>query len=113
MTNLDILDMSKMLADEYSIKILAGSFKFPKSAQNLSDELNIPIAACYRRIHDLEECGLIECVGKVLTQEGRRVKIYRSQLKGAYISYEKGKLSLLMDMTKFQNPQFNATWNIL
>lgn len=113
MSDLNILNASKMLADEYAMKILAGSFRIPKSAHDLSDNYDIPLAACYRKIHDLEKAGLLECVDKVLTQEGRRVKVYRSQLKGAYLFYENGKLRIHMDLTKYHNTDFDETWDVL
>jgi hypothetical protein len=113
MINLDVINVSKMLSDEYIMKILAGSFKVPKSARDLSIKYDIPLAACYRKIHDLEQLGLLECIDKILTQEGRRVKMYRSQLKGAYLFYENGKLKIHMDITNFRKTDFDATWDVL
>ena len=54
----DLLKTSQLLTDEYSVKILVATIRIPKSAQEISDLYGIPIAACYRRIRDLEEEGL-------------------------------------------------------
>ena len=113
MTQVDVLDASKILSDEYALKILAGSFKEPKSAQELSLKFDIPIAVCYRKIHDLETSGFIDCVDKILTQEGRRVRLYRSQLKGAYIFFEQGKLRVRLSLTKVPQIEFDETWDAL
>lgn len=113
MTQVNALDASKIFADEYAMRILAGSFKFPKSAQELSNKFSIPIAVCYRKIHDLETNGLLECVDKMLTQDGRRVKLYRSQLKGAYIFFEHGKLRVCMNLTKIPEMNFDQTLDML
>lgn len=113
MCPINALNASKMLADEYIMKILAASFKFPKSAQELSMKFSIPIAVCYRKIRDLESIGLLECVDKVLTQDGRRVKLYRSQLKGAYLFFERGKLRVRLDLTNVPKIDFDETWDAL
>ena len=109
----NVLNTSKILSDEYALKILAGTFKEPKSAQEISIKFNIPIAVCYRKIHDLEDTGFLECVDKILTQEGRRVKLYRSQLKGAYIFFEHGKLRVHLSLTKVPQVDFDGTWDAL
>ncbi|MFW9876930.1 MAG: ArsR family transcriptional regulator [Candidatus Thorarchaeota archaeon] len=113
MSDINIIDASRMLTDEYAMKILAGSFHYPKSAQELSKRFNIPIAACYRKIHDLEESGFLECVEKVLSKDGRRVRLYRSQLKGAYLFFENGKLRVCLNLTKVPMVEYDETVDIL
>lgn len=113
MSDMSIIDASKMLTDEYTMKILAGSFHLPKSVQELSQIYDIPIAACYRKIHDLEDSGLIECVQKILTKDGRRVRLYRSQLKGAYLFFENGKLRVCLNLTTVPLKEYDETWDIL
>lgn len=113
MRNNNVLDASKVFGDENSLKILADSFHVPRSAQELSEKFKIPIAVCYRKIHDLEANGFLECVDKVLTQSGRRVRLYRSQLKGAYIYYEQGRLRVHLDLTKVPTVNFDETWDAL
>lgn len=111
MTQVNVLNASKIFADEHAMKILAGTFKDPRSAQELSEKFSIPIAVCYRKIHDLESSGLIECEDKILSQDGRRVKLYRSQLKGAYIFFEHGKLRVHLNLTKVPKVEFDETWD--
>lgn len=43
----------------YSAEILVAADE-PRSTQELSDELDIPIATCYRRVEELTEQGLLE-----------------------------------------------------
>ena len=64
------------LGGKYSADIL-GAARTPTSAQELSDELDIPIATCYRRIEDLADAGLLRCEGRQLSEEGRRTNVYR------------------------------------
>jgi len=109
----DALNASKLLSDPYVMKILAASFKVPKSAQELSLRFSIPIAVCYRKIRELEGVGLMECVGKVLTPKGKRVGIYRSQVKGAYLFFEKDRLRVRLELTKVSENQFDSIWDPL
>jgi DNA-binding Lrp family transcriptional regulator len=89
---MDALEASKILSDEYSAKILMGAIRKPRTALELSRDFNIPIAACYRRIRNLEDNGLIRCVEKRLTFEGKRVATYQSLLKSAHIFFEGGSI---------------------
>ena len=89
---MDASHISQLLADMYSLRILASSAKKPRSAQELSFLLDIPVASSYRRVNELEREGLLKCVGKPLTREGKRYKIYQSQVNNITLVFEKGKL---------------------
>jgi len=95
---MDAFEITQMLTDEYSAKILVGTFRGAKSAIQLSREYGIPIAACYRRIKSLEAVGLIRCVGKALTKKGKRIGLYSSHLKNAYIFFEGGKIKVRFEL---------------
>ena len=104
------IEASRMITDEHSVKILIATYKKPKSAVELSRRFGIPITACYRRIHLLEKAGLLVCVDKVLTQKGRRMNIYLSQLKNAYIFFEKGKLRVRFELKTGGVENFGGEW---
>ena len=86
-------NISQLLADIYSLKILSSSAKKPRSAQELSVILDIPVACSYRRVKDLEREGLLKCVGRPLTSEGKRYKVYQSQVNRITLVFENGKLT--------------------
>jgi len=67
------------LGSKYSAEILCAA-RTPTSAQDLADELGVPIATCYRRIEELESVGLLRCEGRQLSDEGRRTNVYRRTL---------------------------------
>ncbi|ARS91508.1 winged helix-turn-helix domain-containing protein [Natrarchaeobaculum aegyptiacum] len=67
------------LGNKYSAEILCAAGT-PKSAQTLSEDIEIPIATCYRRIEELVDAGLLTCEGRRLSEEGRRTNIYRRTL---------------------------------
>ena len=75
-----------VLGNKYSAEILCAA-DTPQSAQALSDDIEIPIATCYRRIEELVDAGLLECEGRQLSKEGRRTKIYRRTLDEIEIDF--------------------------
>lgn len=74
------------LGSKYSAEILCAAGT-PKSAQALSDDIEIPIATCYRRIEELVDAGLLTCEGRQLSDEGRRTNIYRRTLDEIEIDF--------------------------
>lgn len=54
-----MMQQIRALGREYSTEIL-GATGEPKSATQLSDSLEIPIATCYRRVEELVSAGLLE-----------------------------------------------------
>lgn len=91
-------EVSKLLADAYSQKILAYTYSSPMSAQRLSRICRIPIAACYRRIHELEQVGLISIDREKEVYKGRKVRLYRCRLKSASIKFRDGRFVLRYDV---------------
>jgi len=82
--------ISRLLTDDYSERILAACFHQARAAQEISDAFDIPIAACYRKIHELEEAGFLACEKEVVTAKGKSMRLYRSQLRRAQIVFEEG-----------------------
>jgi predicted transcriptional regulator len=74
------------LGSKYSAEILCAAGT-PKSAQTLSEDIEIPIATCYRRIEELVDAGLLICEGRQLSEEGRRTNIYRRTLDEIEIDF--------------------------
>ena len=78
-TEADSTAVLSALGNKYSAEILCAAGT-PKSAQALSEDIEIPIATCYRRIEELVDAGLLTCEGRQLSDEGRRTNIYRRTL---------------------------------
>ncbi len=94
----DLLGKSRLLTDEYAVKILMATVRSPRSAQQISEQFGIPIAACYRRIRDLEVAGLIRCTERRLSRQGKRVCFYQSRIRTAALQYENGRLKVRFTM---------------
>jgi len=94
----DLLDKSRLLTDEYAVKILAATVRSPRNAQQISEQFGIPIAACYRRIRELELAGMIICTERKLSRQGKRVCYYMSRVRTAALQFENGKLKVRFTM---------------
>ena len=114
MGNEDLLGKSRLLTDEYAVKILMATVRSARSAQQISEQFGIPIAACYRRIRDLEVAGLIRCTERRLSRQGKRVCFYQSRVRTAALQYENGRLKVRFTMldeapdTDWQNVDLNS-----
>jgi predicted ArsR family transcriptional regulator len=81
------VELLQALGNKYSPEILDATDE-PRSAQELSEELDIPIATCYRRIDELTEHDLLELHDNVLSDERRRIKVYRRNVDSVRVQFE-------------------------
>ena len=93
------------------MKILVATVRVPRSAQEISRKFGIPIAACYRRIRDLQNVGLLELKEKRLSQEGKRVSFYLSSVKNAYVFFEGGRLRVKFELKTGGADQYGDDWH--
>ncbi|KQM12062.1 hypothetical protein AOA80_04630 [Methanomassiliicoccales archaeon RumEn M1] len=101
------LDTSRLLTDEYSAKILLATMGRAKSAFELSEKLNIPIAACYRKINLLVSSGLLYCEERKLTRAGKRINLYKAKVKNARITFERNSIKATIDMIDGTTEDYN------
>ncbi|MBS3761091.1 MAG: helix-turn-helix domain-containing protein [Haloarculaceae archaeon] len=81
------VDLLQTLGNKYSAEILEATDE-PRSAQELSDELEIPIATCYRRIDELTEHDLLELHDNILSDDRRRIKVYRRNVQEIRVDFD-------------------------
>jgi len=91
--NTELERIMKVLADSYAIKILTASYNSEKSAIQLSQELNVPIAACYRRIHTLQSLGLLNEYERT-NSKGKKIKYYISEIRRVTIKIERNQITI-------------------
>lgn len=58
----------------------------------------------------LESAGLIICVDRILSQKGKRLNLYQSQLKNAYIFFGSGKLRVRFQLATGVVEDFGGEW---
>jgi predicted transcriptional regulator len=82
-------EVLEALGKKYSPDILEATHN-EKSAQELSELLDVPIATCYRRINELDEAGLLSLSDRPLSDEHRRISVYRRNVDEVRIDFTGG-----------------------
>lgn len=77
------------LADAQSRTILFSLIKKGKTAMELSEKYRIPLSSVYKKISDLEDIALIKVEKWVLSESGKKFKVYRSRISKADITIRK------------------------
>jgi predicted ArsR family transcriptional regulator len=77
------------LADSESRAILFSIIKKGMTASELSEKLKIPLSSVYKKLSDLEELTLIKVEKWLISDKGRKFKIYKSRVSKADISIRK------------------------
>ncbi len=84
------------LADSESRSILFSIIRTGNTAAELSDNLKIPLSSVYKKLADLEELTLIKVEKWMLSDKGRKYKVYRSRISKADISIRKPEPTLIL-----------------
>ena len=80
----------EILSDKYCRAILESIMYTPKSAIEITAETKIPMSTVYRRIQSLHDNKLVVTSG-MITDEGKRLFMYKSKVKGIQSSFNDGK----------------------
>ncbi len=84
------------LADAESRSILFSIIRKGKTATDLSYELKIPLSSVYKKLSDLEELTLIKIDKWLISDKGRKFKVYKSRISKADISIRKPEPTLTL-----------------
>ena len=82
------------LADAESRAIIFSITRKGKTANELSAMLKIPLSSVYKKLTDLENLSLIKIEKTVLSENGKRFKIYKSRINKAEILIKKPEPTL-------------------
>jgi predicted ArsR family transcriptional regulator len=104
-------DVLQTLGNKYSAEILDATDE-PQSAQELSDKLGIPIATCYRRIDELTEHDLLELHDNILSDDRRRIKVYRRNVDLVEVEFEEELAVRIEERTEVTN-KLDEAWRTL
>src|SRR2546427_11629533 len=83
---MEALRLTQTIMDEYSARILLGTFDRPASAIELGRRFGIPIAACYRRLQELDGLGLVYRERAEPSRDGRGLQLYRARPRSVQIA---------------------------
>ena len=101
------------LADEYSQTILISTIEKPMSAVELSIKHDIPISTAYRRVHELQEVGLIVVERCVITDDGKKYDVYRSTVKGVKVNLGLGSATVELEPNEDTVGKFMKLWSYM
>jgi predicted transcriptional regulator len=109
---MNVLETSKVLSDLQALRIISLTQRKPCSAQELSEELNSPLAGIYKKIKELEIAGLITDNDRILMPYGKRVTRYRSVVRGFYVQFYNNELRVTLELDSDEQ-SVKMTWNPL
>ena len=104
-------EILRTLGNKYSAEILDATEE-PRSAQELSDQLDIPIATCYRRIDELTEHDLLELHDNILSDDRRRIKVFRRNVEAVRVSFD-SDLSIEVEERSQVTNKLDEAWRTL
>ncbi len=107
----DDREIIEVLGNKYNPEILDAAGE-PKSAQELSEELDVPIATCYRRIDELTDTELLELHDRPLSDERRRIKVYRRTVDEVAVSFRDGLSVDLQERSGVKN-RLDDAWRMM
>lgn len=81
-------DILKRLADKHSRSILQLAMEKHKTAEEISNELGIPLSTTYRKIKELKRARLLVVEKSVLTKDGKVCDLYRSTIRGMRVQLD-------------------------
>ena len=79
----------KALADAQSRAIVFSIIKEGKTAAKLAEQHRIPLSSVYKKISELEELSLIKVEKWILSDDGKKFKLYKSRISKADVSIRK------------------------
>ena len=86
-------ELLSIVADKYCRFILEAIMDMPKSTIEIASEKKIPLSTVYRRIQTLHDNKLVQTSGTI-TDEGKRLFLYKSRIKGIKSKFESGKIDV-------------------
>jgi DNA-binding Lrp family transcriptional regulator len=106
------VELVRTLGNKYSAEILGATHE-SQSAQELSETLDIPIATCYRRIEELTESGLLSLEDSVLSDERRRVDVYRRDVEAVNVDFDEAGFSVEVEERSQVKNKLDDAWRAL
>lgn len=104
--------MLRVLGNEYNAEILEATDD-PHSAQELSDQLDVPIATCYRRIDELTDANLLELYDRPLSEEQRRINVYRRNVDEIRVEFDDDSCRVTVQKRSEIKNKLDDVWRTL
>ena len=89
-------DILRLISDQHTREIINVISSEPRSAVQISKELNTEISTIYRRLHKLEEYDLLQTTFQI-TPDGKKSFYYKSKINSINASYQEGKFNVILE----------------
>jgi len=83
----------------------------PHSAQEILAQNRIPQSTLYRKIHDLQDLGLLGIQRTAITPEGKRVDLYRSLLEELKVDLQGRELRIQARFRDLSAERLKQMWH--
>ncbi len=101
------------LGDPAARELLLKLNEAPHAAQELLSTNSIPQSTLYRKIHELEELGLVGIQRTAITQEGKRVDLYRSLLEELTVELKGSQIRIDLRFRDLSAERLRTMWKDL
>lgn len=85
----------KLISDQRSRKIMDSIQTEPKTAIQISRELDTELSSIYRRLQKFQKFNLLNVTFQI-TSNGKKSYYYQSKINGVNSSYQKGNFKLIL-----------------
>jgi len=99
------------LGDPASRGILLMLNEAPHSAQEILAASQIPQSTLYRKLHDLQQIGLVGIQRTAITPDGKRVDLYRSLLEELKVDLAGGSLRIQVRYRNLSAERLKEMWH--
>ena len=96
----------EILSDKYCRIILESITYMLKSVIEITSDTNIPMSTIYRRVQTLHDNKLLAVSG-MITDEGKRLFMYKSKIKGIQSVFNDGKIEVELILNNNNNNNNN------
>lgn len=103
----------KGLADKDSRRILQHTIDNRKTAEEISNELGIPLSSIYRKIKELKDAKLLVVEKSAVTKEGKVCDLYRSAVRGVNVWLDSEPPALDLTFNEDVYSKISRIWHTL
>jgi DNA-binding transcriptional ArsR family regulator len=101
------------LGDPVARQILLMLSDQPRSAPDLLKTNHIPQSTLYRKLHDLQTLGLVGIQRSAITEDGKRVELFRSRLEELRVELRGASLRIDVRFRDLAAERLHDLWSDL
>jgi hypothetical protein len=85
----------------------------PRSAPEILRTNHLPQSTLYRKLHDLQEIGLVGIQRSAITEDGKRVELFRSRLQELKVELRGASLRIDVRFRDLASERLQDLWSDL